>query len=136
MPNFHFPMTQTYPRLIKIYDRSLQRRLKLKDIKDRCLRKDQQYRYYFKTASEGVEVYKELQDDTAVVPMHISRKIFCVLFKIDGIRFGRTLPLIPGFSRLCPKRVCKCKDQKPMPMPMTTRGQWPYRPAATRAMKY
>ena len=98
-PDFHFPKTETNIYLIKIDDRSLQRRLTLKDIKDRCPRKDQQYyRYFFKTASEGVEVYKEMEDDTAVVPMHISRKISCVLFEI------------PGLLKICPKNNCQCQN--------------------------
>ena len=98
-PGLHFPKTTSTPYLIKIYDRSHRRRLTLKDIKDRCPRKDQQYyRYFFKTASEGVEVYKEMEDDTAVVPMHISRKISCVLFEI------------PGLLKICPKNNCQCQN--------------------------
>ena len=49
--------------------------LSLKDVKDRCPRKGQQYRYFFKTAFEGYEVFEEIHDDAAAVPMFGGLKI-------------------------------------------------------------
>ena len=64
------------PYLIKIHDLSYPRCLTLKDVKDRCPRNVQQYRYFFKTAFGGVEVFEEIHDDTAEVPMRGGRNIF------------------------------------------------------------
>ena len=75
---YTFPSASTkeMPYLIKVDDHSYPRRLSLKDVKDLCPRKGQQYRYFFKTAFEGVEVFEEIHDDAAAVPMLGGQKIF------------------------------------------------------------
>ena len=71
---YTFPSTkekETFPYMIKVD----QYHLTLKDVKDRCPRKGQQYRYFFKTAFEGYEVFEEIHDDAAAVPMFNGLKI-------------------------------------------------------------
>ena len=75
---YTFPSASTkemMPYLIKVDDHSYPRRLSLKDVKELCPRKGQQYRYFFKTAFEGVEVFEEIHDDAAAVPMLGGQKI-------------------------------------------------------------
>ena len=71
---YYFPSASIVeiPYLIKVDDL----RLSLKDVKDLSPRKGQQYRYFFKTAFEGVEVFEEIHDDAAAVPMLGGQKIF------------------------------------------------------------
>ena len=71
---YTFPSTkekETLPYMIKLD----QYHFSLKDVKDRCPRKGQQYRYFFKTAFEGYEVFEEIHDDAAAVPMFGGLKI-------------------------------------------------------------
>ena len=74
---YTFPDTsnnQKMPYLIKIDDCTGP--LTLKDVKDRCPRKGQQYRYFFKTSFDGMEVFEEKIDDLANVPFFNGCKIF------------------------------------------------------------
>ena len=62
------------PYLIKIDDCAGP--LTLKEVKDRCPRKGQQYRYFFKTSYDGMDVFEEKIDDLANVPFFNGCKIF------------------------------------------------------------
>ena len=67
--------TKEMPYLVKVDDHSYPRRLSLKDVKELCPRKNQPFSYFFKTTFEGVEVFEEIHDDAAAVPMLGGQKI-------------------------------------------------------------
>ena len=77
---YTFPSAKTggtdMPYLIKVDDLSYPRRLTLKDVKDRCPKRGEPYRYFFKNIYEGIEVFEEVHEDTAAVPMLGGMKIF------------------------------------------------------------